>query len=173
MTSIVNHQRRNFLTGRTSSVPHPLRLPWVVDEQLFTQQCTRCNDCIKACEEKIIVLGSGSYPEIDFSLGECTFCQNCLEVCQQDFFKSDKTQPAWESQLAIRDNCLAKNKIFCQSCHDVCEYQAIKFTYRQSAIPEPQINFDSCTGCGACVSSCPNQSIQLSLVSGVNDGTSK
>jgi ferredoxin-type protein NapF len=170
MVSIVNHQRRNFLTGRGSSTPPPFRLPWVIDERSFTQQCTRCHDCINVCEEKIIVVGSGTYPEINFALGECTFCQKCVEVCQQNFFKSDKTQRAWESQLSIGDNCLAKNEIFCQSCRDVCEYKAIKFTYSQRAIPEPQINQDLCSGCGACVSSCPNLSIQLSLLSGVNDG---
>ncbi len=168
MASIVNHQRRNFLRGKGSSNPPLFRLPWVTNEQLFIQQCTRCDDCINVCEEKIIVVGSGTYPEINFALGECTFCQKCVEVCQQNFFNSDKTQPAWESQLTIKDNCLAKKFVFCQSCRDACEYQAIKFIYSQCAIPEPQINQDLCSGCGACVSLCPSQSIQLSLLSGVN-----
>ena len=56
----------------------PQRPPWALNEFLFVDQCTRCNECITACEEEIIIRADGGFPEIDFNRGECTFCELCF-----------------------------------------------------------------------------------------------
>jgi ferredoxin-type protein NapF len=77
---MVDLARRNFFRGRKASTRLAIRLPWVINEQYFIDDCTQCGDCITSCEEKIIVKGDGGFPEIDFSKGECTFCQKCIDL---------------------------------------------------------------------------------------------
>lgn len=160
---MVDLARRNLFRGKKASTPPAIRLPWVINEQHFINGCTQCGDCITSCEEKVIVKGSGGFPEVDFSKGECTFCQNCIDVCKQPLFINERTDShtAWNLDIQIKSNCLAVNQVVCQSCQDSCETEAISFKYIQSNIPQPQIQLDKCTGCGACVSICPQNSIEL------------
>ncbi|MBL4765725.1 MAG: ferredoxin-type protein NapF [Colwellia sp.] len=160
---MVDLARRNFFRGKKASTPAAIRLPWVINEQLFIDNCTQCGDCITHCAENIIVKGDGGFPKIDFSKGECSFCQQCLEVCQQPLFVNEtaEIQAAWQLDIKIKSNCLAMNQIVCQSCQDCCEPEAISFKYLTSKTPQPQIELDKCNGCGACVSVCPQSAIEL------------
>lgn len=160
---MVDLARRNFFRGKIKSTPAAIRLPWVINETHFIDGCTQCGDCITSCEENIIVKGDGGFPEIDFSKGECTFCQKCIEVCEQPLFIDERedSQTAWQLDIKIKSNCLAMNQVVCQSCQDSCETEAISFKYIHSKIPQPQIELDKCNGCGACVSICPQNAIEL------------
>jgi ferredoxin-type protein NapF len=160
---MVDLARRNFFRGRKASTSVAIRLPWVINEQHFINDCTQCGDCVASCEEKIIVKGDGGFPEIDFSKGECTFCQKCIDVCTQPLFVDERkdSQAAWQLDIKIKSNCLAMNQVVCQSCQDSCETEAISFEYLTSKTPQPQIELDKCNGCGACVSICPQTAIEL------------
>lgn len=167
MEQLANPSRRRLFT-RAEPVKPELRLPWVVSESVFVDECDQCQDCISACETNIIVRDEQGYPKVDFSKGECTFCQKCVQVCQKPlFFELDDTKnqqiKPWSASLSISNKCLAKAHIYCQSCRDVCDAQAISFTYIQdgktSVIPQPEITLDECTQCGACLSSCPQDAI--------------
>ena len=160
---VVNLGRRGFLQGKKISLARPFRLPWSVNEVIFTTYCDRCGDCLPVCEPGIIAIGDGGYPYVDSSKGECSFCGACVTACSQPLFIDDKTQQAWPAELTINDRCLAKNKIYCDSCRDSCEQNAIRFEYLDSAIPVPVVDNDLCNGCGACVAVCPQQSTQLNL----------
>jgi len=159
----VDVSRRGLLRGRLSAPKAQMRLPWVLSEEVFTDQCSRCNDCHSACTENIIVKGDGGFPTIDFSQGECTFCSECVDVCKEPLFLADKTGAAWPTSLSFLDSCLAKNDVYCLSCQDVCDTQAISFVYAAGTIPQPQIVQDDCTACGACIVPCPTQAIELTL----------
>lgn len=160
MEGNVNLSRRNLLRGKKASTPAPVRLPWTISERVFTAGCTRCEQCISACETEIIIKGSNGYPEIDFSKGECTFCEACVEACELPLF-TETTSTPWQLSISLDSNCLANNEVYCQSCRDVCDQSAIKFSYLKTAIPKPEILLDACNSCGACVSTCPQQSIKI------------
>jgi ferredoxin-type protein NapF len=49
----------------------------------------------------------------------------------------------------------------CQTCKDACGDGAIRFVYAAGRIPEPQVDLDRCTGCGACVAPCPAAAIEI------------
>ncbi len=165
-----NPARRRLFRGQIHT-KQILRLPWIINESVFTSGCTQCQDCISSCETKIIIKDKDGFPTVDFNLGECTFCNKCIDVCEQPLFFSDfsddenregkvaDNKKPWPVNIDISDKCLAKNNIYCQSCRDECETNVIKFQYVNSSIPEPSLNDADCTQCGACISKCPQDAI--------------
>ncbi len=121
--------RMQLLRGDLRGEHIDIRPPWSKPEVLFTETCTRCDDCTKGCQEKLIRPGSGGYPTIDFSLGACTFCGDCVRACRTTAlaFSVDPNQPPWSLSVEIKDNCLAMNGIVCRSCSERCDESAIHF----------------------------------------------
>ena len=162
-----NPSRRRLFRGKIVQPAPSLRLPWIINEAHFIDNCTQCGDCITACETNIITKDESGFPKIDFSENECTFCNKCQDSCQQPLFIDKDNRVAnnilpWPATLSINEKCLAKNQIYCQSCQDVCETKAITFSFN-SSIPTPSINLADCTQCGACISTCPQESILLNI----------
>ncbi|GIU18210.1 MULTISPECIES: ferredoxin-type protein NapF [unclassified Shewanella] len=153
--SSINQSRRRLFNRKKSDAVRP---PWVKQSIEFTDQCTRCDKCISACETKIIVKGDGGFPEIDFKLDECTFCKECANACPEDLFEDTNTTP-WQVKAKIQDSCMAYQGSWCQSCKDSCDSRAISFTLAVGKAPLPQIDLEACTGCGACVAPCPSTAI--------------
>jgi len=138
------------------------RMPWLkTTQQPFTELCTRCGDCIKACPQSIIRKGDGGFPQIDFLKGECTFCQQCALACREPLFEKKLNALPWVALAQIHNTCLTHQSVVCQSCQDVCDTHAIRFQSRLGAVAQPQIVDHNCTGCGACVSSCPTRAISV------------
>ena len=177
---LADPSRRRLFRGQVKN-EQVMRLPWVINEAVFTSGCTQCQDCITACETNIIVKDDLGFPKIDFSQGECTFCNQCIEVCEQPLFaglftdnnEDDESKKAWPVTIEIGDKCLAKNNIYCQSCRDECETGVIKFSYIDSSIPQPSINDADCSQCGACLSSCPQNVIKFNFAQINNIPTEK
>ncbi|AWB66869.1 ferredoxin-type protein NapF [Saccharobesus litoralis] len=159
---MINRSRRGFLTGKRHWQP-AMRLPWLKDEQTFFNLCDQCGDCIAACETQLLKRDKQGWPQADFSTAECTFCQKCVAVCSKAMFVDDKSQKPWSANIQINDKCFASHDIYCQSCRDACDSRAIHFRYIDSAIPKPEINLTDCSQCGACIESCPQQSIDFNL----------
>jgi ferredoxin-type protein NapF len=153
-----NQGRRAFLLGR-AAVQSVVRPPWSLPEADFLDRCIRCNDCANACPGKIIIIGDGGFPVVDFSQGECTFCGECGSACKAGAFNNTR-QPPWQLHIGIDDSCLAKHDVLCMACLDACPQQAIRLHYA-SAVPTPQIDTSLCTGCGACIAICPPSAISL------------
>lgn len=165
MEKLANPARRRLFKGHYRA-DDTLRLPWVINEQVFIDGCTQCAQCIDVCESQILIKDDFGYPKIDFSQGqqECTFCEKCLTSCKEPLFKTSRNDSPWPVTLQISNKCLALSSIYCQSCADICQSGAITFGYHQSAIPEPQVDLDSCNQCGACLATCPQDAIKLTRI---------
>ncbi len=137
-----------------------MRPPWALPETDFLEACSRCGACHQACPENIIIPKSG-YPVVDFNHGECTFCGDCAVVCETGALNYDAHASPWYYRATVKTNCLARQGIVCQSCQDDCELMAINFHHRSALIPEPVIDVQTCTGCGACVKVCPANAITI------------
>ena len=62
---------------------------------------------------------------------------------------------------AILGHCLAQRGIACMSCRDNCPEDAIRFKPRAGGPFLPDVETDTCSGCGECMSSCPADAIAL------------
>jgi ferredoxin-type protein NapF len=156
-----NSNRRGFLTGRGGGNVIHARLPWLATQH-FEDACTRCGECLAACPEKIIAPSTGGFPSIDFSRGECTFCGACADACPEILFDRHWAEP-WKFKALISADCLAKRHVMCRSCEDACAHGAIAFIPTRGRLPSPEINISHCTGCGACVSVCPETAIAIRM----------
>ncbi|MEH6404111.1 MAG: ferredoxin-type protein NapF [Sneathiella sp.] len=157
--------RRSFLKGRPlqktgPTLSHKPILPWAKSSNIL-DNCSRCNLCITECPEGIIREGDGGFPTVEFKAGECVFCEKCAKICPEQVFDLAplSVAAAWDLQAVVKSDCLAKNGVQCQACQDHCEVRAIEFDFFKQSIPAPSISTDKCTGCGACVSICPTNSI--------------
>jgi len=148
--------RRKWIFARFDAQDRCVRMPWLKKTQeTFTDLCTRCGECIRACPQSIIAKGEGGFPQIDFQRGECTFCQACTLVCSESLFDENLDTLPWATTVQIQNTCLTQQGVVCQSCQDACDVNAIRFHPRRGVVAQPHINNEICTGCGACVSYCP------------------
>ncbi|WP_244494345.1 MULTISPECIES: ferredoxin-type protein NapF [unclassified Ensifer] len=142
--------RRGLFLGRQAERRRVLP-PGVTLESLTA--CTGCGQCVEKCPTQIIVL-LDERPSLDFSGGECTFCGGCARACPEQVFAAEAVTRL-AHVVAIGDGCLARNNVACQSCRDACPQQAIRFRPRTGGPFLPEVDVDSCTGCGACIGVCP------------------
>jgi ferredoxin-type protein NapF len=152
----VDFGRRGFLKGRFPPARNALRPPWSRNETLAVA-CTGCGACVAACPQAIVTLDAGRWPQIDFSRGECTFCGKCAEACTEPVF--ERSIPAFPHIALIGDACFAARGVVCQSCGDACPESAIGFHPRLGGPARPTLSADHCTGCGACIATCPANAI--------------
>lgn len=163
---MVSLARRGFFKGSFKASEVPLRPPWAVPEHEFIHKCNRCGDCITACPEQIIKTGEGGFPYVDFNISACTFCADCVQACDHDAFNTPvESHSAWSLNLFINNSsCLAYKNVECRVCSEACSENVIKFSPRLGGVALPVITDDLCTGCGACVGSCPGRAITLKEV---------
>jgi len=159
--SAIHRSRRALLRGDPTPTEPPLRPPWSVAEDIFTDVCTRCGECLAACPEKILIRGDGGFPGVDFQRGECTFCRACVDACPEPAFLDTAEHAPWQQTATISQDCLCQRGVVCQNCRDACPESAIRFPPRLGGPALPVLDGDRCTGCGACVAICPSQVISI------------
>ena len=160
--SVLNVQRRRLLRG--GSLAQPVRPPWA--REGFTDLCTRCQRCVAACPERIIVRGDAGFPALDFNRGECTFCGACADACPEPVFDREQSAP-WRARAVIAETCLTARGVVCRSCRDACPAEAVSFDFAPGHVARARIEAERCTGCGACVAPCPASAIRIEAEGGV------
>lgn len=157
--------RRNLLRGRIGqALPNQILPPWAASD--FFDRCSRCLDCLNACPQAIILKGEGGFPQVDFGPGGCDFCGDCVEVCKpQALNKSPSKTPSksrpWRHKAVIGGQCLDARGISCRICGDACTTRAIRFRPQPAGRVAIELDRAFCTGCGACVGSCPTGAITV------------
>jgi ferredoxin-type protein NapF len=141
--------------------PPQWRPPWSIEEEGFTDRCTQCGECIEVCPTRLIARGHAGYPIVDFSNADCTFCGACRDVCEESCF-DPAADPPWTLKAFVKTACVETKGIACRMCQDRCEASAIRFRPMVGGRTLPDIIPDECTGCGACVATCPVSAIAIS-----------
>lgn len=154
----IDNARRAFLRGDIRAQYQRIHMPWKVPN--FAEVCSRCDACIDACEEQVLVRADGGFPSVDFQLGGCSFCGACVTVCHQGALtKAD--QIPWALHAEIGADCLDSHGVTCRACADACDQRAIRFQLQVGGIAVPHLNTDLCSGCGSCIAVCPVTTIHI------------
>lgn len=161
----MNHSvsRAQLLRGDFNGERGPLRPPWALTETEFVERCDGCGACVPACQDKLIKVGRGKLPEMDFTRGGCDFCRDCLNACEVGALHSpeDDSVP-WDIRATIQEGCLSLNAVVCRSCGEVCDQRAIRFKLETGGVARPLLDSELCNGCGACFAVCPVKAVNLS-----------
>ena len=152
--------RAQFLRGNWRGVADIVKPPWALEGDAFFKTCDRCSKCITACPENILRVGDKGYPEVNFRRGECTFCGECEAVCKPQALYYDQQKP-WHYHAQINSQCLAYKGVMCRTCADCCDARAITFQLMVGGFSNPELDAESCTGCGACIAPCPSGAIEM------------
>lgn len=147
--------RRQFLKADVSGRSLAVRPPWSLAESQFISACTRCDKCISACPEHVLIKGETGYPQINFRRGECTFCHECVDACKDSAYITDSQVHPWNLKAQIESRCLAYQGVHCMVCKEQCEASAIRFMLLRGGVAIPKLDTQLCTGCGACYRPCP------------------
>lgn len=151
--------RRALLFGRRAAAPPAiLRPPWARPEPAFAAACTRCDACVRQCPPQVLVRDADGLPRFDPQAGECTFCGACAAACAHDAF-APALDPPWTLVARVADACLPAHGVVCSSCREACPASAIRVP--PGARGAASVDADRCTGCGACVGTCPVEALSL------------
>jgi len=147
---------------------HWLRPPFAISELEFILACTRCGDCIEACPYKVLFPLPSSYgadvaatAALDVVNGGCHLCEDwpCVMACEPQALKrEDKLEDegefiAWPKMArAVIDaeSCLPFKGPECGACEGSCPIPNTLVFNRE----KPQIDQDTCAGCGLCLAAC-------------------
>jgi len=154
-----------------------LRPPGVIEDNLFTQRCLRCFQCVRSCPNRIIKISglqdgfnSVFTPHLVFGEFGCDYnCQVCQLVCP-NFAIPEQTLE--EKQRAVIGIALIDEKrcvVFaedtnCLVCEELCPVpeKAIKILEKTKLVNDeetilryPIMDNDICIGCGICEANCP------------------
>ena len=146
-----------------------MRPPWALPESSFVDTCTRCDQCISVCPEKILRKGGAGFPQVNFTYGECTFCADCISVCETGALHSQKKQQPWQIKAILNTTFLAVQGVICVVCAEQCESRSIRFTPQAGKVALPEIDLTTCTGCGACYRPCPANAIAIQSMNQIQD----
>ena len=138
-----------------------VRLPYYESLEAFETICLECNDkpCITSCEEGIIKHSSEGSVKLDFSQSGCSYCEECLKACERGVL-TQLEQPIHAKVTINVSKCMSWHGVMCFTCKDPCMDDAIEF----KGLFTPSIIEEKCSACGFCLSICPSNAIEVSVI---------
>lgn len=120
--------------------------------------CFGCGDCAKVCVSNAIFIEDG-IARVDTS--KCVGCGLCVKQCPQRIISMVPQETKTAVFCNSRDKGADARKvctnacIACKKCEKVCPHEAISVINNLAVI-----DYEKCTGCGACAESCPTGCIK-------------
>ncbi|MBE6623012.1 MAG: RnfABCDGE type electron transport complex subunit B [Ruminococcaceae bacterium] len=120
--------------------------------------CFGCGDCAKVCVSNAIFIEDG-IARVDTS--KCVGCGLCVKQCPQRIISMVPQETKTAVFCNSRDKGAEARKvctnacIACKKCEKVCPHEAISVINNRAVI-----DYEKCTGCGACTESCPTGCIK-------------
>lgn len=131
-----------------------LRPPGAVEEALFLERCTKCNDCVKACPHGSIVLHQvDATPVIFPDQIPCYLCEDlpCIAACATDALLPVEGHEHVRMGLAVVSHRLCTAGQGCHACVSKCPTEALMMDFETQRLA---VTKERCVGCGICEQIC-------------------
>ncbi len=155
--------RMQFLRGDLKGKKTPFRPPWAIPEHYFVDFCTRCDQCIEACFDELIVRGRGGYPQMDFNRGGCDFCEDCLNVCEAGALKKLPQKLLLSGDLPANKNNSNKREALSEPTDEAGSESFLPPWYIKASIDLNNCLSMNATICRSCGESCDDEAIKFNL----------
>ena len=162
---------QEFITHRDAppeQAPPPVRRDWLrppgaVDEALFLERCTRCNDCAKACPYQSIQFDrrDGS-PVIFPDQVPCHLCDDfpCIAACATEALLPVDSPAEVRMGLAVVLHRLCTAGQGCHACVSQCPTQALSMDFSEMRL---EVAGSRCVGCGLCEQVCKTVNDKIAI----------
>ncbi|MFO0707369.1 MAG: 4Fe-4S dicluster domain-containing protein [Nitrospira sp.] len=131
-----------------------LRPPGAVEEALFLDRCTKCGDCVKACDPGAIVCHAGDGSPIIFAdQSPCLLCEDlpCIAACAVDALSAVDDVRELRLGTAIVSQRLCTAGQGCHACVSKCPTDALTMDFSEMRLV---VSSEQCVGCGICEHVC-------------------
>lgn len=176
--------------GQGGDTPSFLRPPGALAEMEFTQTCSRCGDCVRACPAECIQLEpgvAGGLPHIVARVSPCVVCDDlsCMKVCPTGALKLvEKIHIHMGLAKVDHDRCLRRPNVAagtddpaggragedCRLCVADCPLGEGAIGIAGDGPVEVRAG---CVGCGICERVCPTEPASIVVIPAfaADDGT--
>ena len=154
------------LCGFANKFPELVRPPGSCQEKEFTEKCSRCGNCVRACPFfalKPVTMANEfdlGTPALRLNESWCRFCDGfpCITACKSgalSFAAPEKLKKIATASI-IPASCIRSEGKSCRACFEKCGETSFAGAVEISEdFRPPRINPDKCAGCGACLTVCP------------------
>jgi ferredoxin-type protein NapG len=160
-----------FVTQRDAPpepAPPPVRHDWLrppgaVDEALFLERCTRCNDCAKACPYGSIQFDRRDGTPVIFpDQVPCHLCHDfpCIAACATEALLPVRGPDEVRMGLAVvsHRDCTAGQG--CNACVSQCPTRALAMDFDAMRLV---VSAGLCVGCGLCEQVCKTVNDKIAI----------
>jgi ferredoxin-type protein NapG len=131
-----------------------LRPPGAVEEALFFERCTKCNDCVKACPHGSIVFHpQDGTPVIFADQSPCYLCEDlpCIAACATEALLPANEIGDVRMGLAVVTHRVCTAGQGCHACVSKCPTDALSMDFDTQQLV---VATSRCVGCGLCEQVC-------------------
>ncbi|WP_455387914.1 4Fe-4S dicluster domain-containing protein [Petrachloros mirabilis] len=131
-----------------------LRPPGAVEEALFFERCTKCNDCVKVCPHGSIVFHpQDGTPVIFADQSPCYLCEDlpCITACATEALLPVNEIGDVRMGLAIVTHRVCTAGQGCHACVSKCPTDALSMDFDTQQLV---VASSRCVGCGLCEQVC-------------------
>jgi ferredoxin-type protein NapG len=143
--------------------PDFLRPPGAVEEALFLERCTRCQDCAKACPHGSIGFHAGDgTPVIYPDQVPCYLCDDtpCIQSCATEALLPVADRADIRMGLAAVSHRVCTAGQGCHACVSQCPMHALEMNFGAMRL---HVLDDRCVGCGICEHVCQSVNDALAI----------
>lgn len=135
----------------------------------FTSICTACHLCVASCPTSVLRpsflefgISGVSQPMMDYESSYCNYdCVICGDVCPTGAILKKTVDEKKRIQIGkasfSKDDCIVvSKKKDCAACSEHCPTKAVHTIPYEGSLLLPEVDGETCIGCGACEHVCPS-----------------
>jgi ferredoxin len=146
----------------------PVAPPGAGSMERFHRTCTACHLCVARCPTGVLTAAFAQYgahgffqPRMDYETASCDYhCTACGDACPTGALAPLALPIKRRTAIGIarfdRRHCkVIRDGEECGECAEACPTGSIRMVDWRDGLQVPEVDADTCIGCGACEHTCP------------------